>query len=128
MDFAARQRATVESLTRLDTAVDFAARQRATVERLNTFDRGGMEAEVQRRMLQIQMKTEEPESPVIVARVTGDTRAFVPMADHQRTARICDLYARALIDVAQRLNQLSAALSAENTSLDEETRPRPNGD
>lgn len=66
-----------------------------------------------------------PDSPVICAVMEGDPRAYVPLADHERTRRKKALMTECLMNIAQAMNKLADGLEAENTSIEDETRPAP---
>ncbi len=64
--------------------------------------------------------------PIVI--VGDDGHAYVSLAEHEQMRRKKALMTQCLMSIAHEMNKLADALEAENSSIDEETRPAPLGD
>lgn len=66
------------------------------------------------------------DDPTICGVMDGDSRAWVPMADHEALRRRKELLQHALLDIVARLNKLADDYEREvGKSWDEPTGPAP---
>ena len=64
--------------------------------------------------------------PIVI--VGPDGHGYVTIAEHERVRRKKAAMTECLVHIAHEMNKLADSLEAENSSIEDETRPAPLGD